>query len=321
MDVYLTDCSSVSIADVPYKTPDYNCSILGPNGKFYFIPCCQTSIMIDNQYTNVTDTTTLILPSGSGIDSKWKSGVLAPNGKIYCPPSKATTFLILDPIENTMDTTSIIIPDLNGTNIKWTTSCITPDGIIYSIPTNETRILIVNTFTNIYDLTSISINNDGKYSSCCYAPSVNKIYAPPGDTTLTNVLSIDTTTNICDTTSISLSGKYESIVLGCNDKLYCAPFTLPLISSSLGIIDPADNTTDSTSLLLPNGSLSANYSYPHRGLMSSPDNFIYYMPGSQTIVIVINPLNNKVDSTSLLGINFYQTNIFNGNQKLTVKRR
>jgi len=179
---------------------------------------------------------------------------------------------------------------------------------MYSIPINETKILIVDTNSNTYDLTSFSISSAGYYN-CCYASNVNKIYAPPGNSSLSgsNVLIIDLDTNVCDTTSISITGNYESITyFPGNQKIYCAPFTLPLISGSIGIIN-TNGTTDTSSILLPAGSSSANYGFYLRGLVQSADT-IYYLPGSPTMVISINPFTNIVNS-SVLGIKFYQTNI------------
>ena len=45
MDVYLTN-NKVDTFTVPYKSSDYNCSILGPNGKYYFVPSNQTCVMM-----------------------------------------------------------------------------------------------------------------------------------------------------------------------------------------------------------------------------------------------------------------------------------
>jgi hypothetical protein len=239
--------------------------------------------------------------------------VLAPNGKIYCPPSNATSFLIIDPETDTIDTSSILIPGLDGSvDLKWGGSCMGPNGMMYCTPVNDTRVLIVDTNTDTYDLTSFILDRGGYYS-CCYAPSVNKIYAPPGNTTSGNILTIrlDSPQSV-DTTSVQLRGMYESIALANNGSLYCAPFTLPVIPGPIGIITPSagNATTNSTSLILPAGNASLNYNYYHRGLMASPDGNVYYMPGSQTMVIIVNPVTRRLDSTSL-GIKFYEFNIIN----------
>lgn len=287
----------------PYRTADYNSAIFTENGEIYFIPNNQTTVLVRDTSSNIYDATTLTLTNEN---EKWKSGVLAPNGKIYCAPSMGNSYLIIDTQNDIIDTTSIVIEDaVPEVEIKWCSNCLTPNGKIYSTPVNETRILILD--TNTEQFTTLLIQNGGYFSSF-YVSSINKIFSPPGNISSNqSVLVADLNEDIIDTTSIILKGNYyESIVSGVDGRLYCAPFTLPLVSGSIGIISPQTNITDSTSLPLPNGSSSDPYNFRYRGLMSSPDNFLYYMPGSQTLVIVIDPIRKTVLSKKI-GNTFYDS--------------
>lgn len=301
--------NQIPAAFIPYRTVGYSCGILCPDGNIFFIPKNQTTLLKENIYTRIEDNTTVVLTEEEASNNGWETAVLAPNGKIYCPPSQSTSFLIIDPTTNELDTTTIVIPGLSDIDTKWAGSCITPNGKMYCTPVNETRVLVVDTNTNVYDLTTFVLDRGGYYS-CCYVPNFNRIYSPPGRLSTTNILTINLNTDTADTTSVKLSGVYESIVLATNGRLYCAPFTLPVVSGSIGIIIPSaiSTTTNSTTLLLPNGNASLNYNYYYRGLMSSPDGNVYYMPGSSTMVIVIRTSLNRLDSTSL-GSKFYEYSI------------
>ena len=296
-------------AFIPYRTSSYNCGILAPNGNIYFIPNSQTTILRVNPCIGQCDNTSMVLSEDVSTSSGWKSGILAPNGSIYCPPSGATSFLIINTNTNELDTTTIEIPNLSTVDLKWGGSCIAPNGKIYCTPVNETRVLVVDTNTNTYDLTTFTLDRGG-YHCCCYSPSSNKVIAPPGNISTTNILIIDLNTNNADTTSTKLVGTYESIDLATNGRMYCAPFTLPVVRGPIGIITLSSTSviTNSTTLLLPAGNATLIYNYYYRGITASPDGNLYYMPGSNTMVIVVNTLTNRLDSTSLGG-KFYEFEI------------
>jgi hypothetical protein len=233
------------------------------------------------------------MSSFQSTDGSWDSSVLAPNGNIYCIPLAQTYVLIINPYTNTLDSTTITFASgFSG----WYSSTLAQDGKIYCPPGLGSTILIIDPLTNIIDTTSITVtgmnNNGKKYKGICCGPN-GKLYCPPRSET--RVLIIDTinktTTTIAFSSGGTLTDKYLSCICGQNGKIYCPPFDF---LTTILKIDTATNIIDNTSMGI--GFFSGG---SFQGCCLAQDGKIYCSPYGYTKILIIDPLVDSVDTTTM----------------------
>ena len=96
-----------------------------------------------------------------------------------------------------------------------------------------------------------------------------------------------------DTSAIVLNNtenyNYAGGVLTPNGRIYC----FPLLANNVGIINPYNNTIDTTSISgLPSG-------YKYIGGVLAPNGKIYCIPLQSTNIAIIDPNNNTIDTTTI----------------------
>lgn len=98
--------------------------------------------------------------------------------------------------------------------------------------------------------------------------------------------------NSSDTTTITVNQRgYICGTLGQNGKIYFPPGD----STQILILNPFDNSTDTTSIPISTGNTSLKW----MSSLLSPNGKIYCIPGSGTSVLIIDPMTNVADTTSI----------------------
>ena len=230
----------------------------------------------------------------------------------------ASAFLSLNQFqglpENAADTTTISstkYPGLIGSS-KYIGGVLASNGKIYGIPFSATNVLIIDPVAGTADTTTINstkypgLSGGSKYYGGVVAPN-GKIYCMPY--LATNVLIIDPVTNTADTTTLSglssQNGKYFGGVLAPNGKIYCMPYLAPnvLIIDTLSNPPTADTTTIN-STLYPELNVLAKYV----GGCLAPNGKVYGVPRDANSVIIIDPLTDTADFTTITGLNYTGSN-------------
>ena len=93
--------------------------------------------------------------------------------------------------------------------------------------------------------------------------------------------------------SLTDTNRYQGGVLAPNGKIYC----LPALSSNVLIIDPINNTLDTTTIRGLDGT-----SFKCYGGVLAPNGKIYGIPTSVSYVTIIDPVTNTVDTTTIKGL-------------------
>lgn len=281
----------------------YNGAVLASNGKIYCPPSSTTNVLIIDPKTNTIDTTT-ITGITAAVPSKWNGGVLATNGKIYCIPNTFSAVLIIDTTTNTIDTTT-----LAGLPGGWSKGTLANNGKIYCVPASATNVLIIDPIGNTIDTTTLAtIANPtatNKWRDASLAPN-GKIYCIPQSES--RILIINPINNTLDTTSMPatfasgvIGGKWACSTLAQNGKIYCPPCS----TTCTLIINPVDPAIDSTTLIdtttltgiLP----GTNSSFKFYSCVLAPNGKIYCPPNTYSTVLIIDPIANTVDNTTIPG--------------------
>jgi hypothetical protein len=197
--------------------------------------------------------------------------------------------------QQSVDISAIVLNDTTST-YKYAGGVLAPNGKIYCIPLVANNVGIIDPNTNTIDTTTIPTATGGKYLGGVLAPN-GKIYCIPGSAT--NVGIIDPVTNTIDTTTISMTRypdlsanliKFWGGVLATNGKIYCSPRDVTYV----GIIDPINNTFDSTSITFTRiQSGGGTLQYP-TGALGSNGN-IYFCPFDATSVLRVRPTDNSLN--------------------------
>jgi hypothetical protein len=325
----ITNIQKTRVADVttiPIAVGDnkYAGGVLAPNGKIYMAPLGANRVLIIDPTTNSIDTTSIAGFSTGG--NKWNIPVLAPNGKIYCPPYSATSVLIIDPVTNTADAN--IITGLTGT---YSGSVLAPNGKIYGIPHSATNVLIIDPVTNTADTTLKGLPGSAKWQGGVLAPN-GKIYCIPQEST--SVLIIDpespvsaipgviaSTASYTDSTKLFTcpgASFLTSVTIGDNILITTASASyigyVQSISSNtqltfiyalglnlaVGVITGIQKTrkVDLTTITGPELSGSSKWV----GGVLAPNGKIYGIPHSSSSVLIIDPITNTIDTTTITGL-------------------
>ena len=247
---------------------------------------------------DVVDSTTL---GGVRADNfNWAGMAFAPTtGMLYCAPYCAASVLVINPLANTTDTTTL---GGLGTGVnKWFGIAFAPTtGMLYCAPLSATSVLVINPLTNTTDMTTLGgLETDNlKWFGIVFAPNTGMLYCAPYGAT--SVLIINPLTNTTDTTALGGLGagvyKWAGIAfVPTTGMLYCAPH----YATSVLVINPLTNTTDTAALgglpLITAGTPGKWYDIgfaPTTGML-------YCAPRGATSVLMINPLTNTTDITTL----------------------
>ena len=104
---------------------------LAPNGKIYCAPYSNSQVLeIDCE----NRTASLIGPSFTATNTRWRKPTLAPNGKIYALPDSYGSILEIDPLVGTASTVGV-------TSHTYFGSILAPNGKIFGLPTNGDAIM------------------------------------------------------------------------------------------------------------------------------------------------------------------------------------
>ena len=233
--------------------------------------------MIIDPLTNTYDTSTISgLPNGG---FKWSNGILAPDGKIYSPPyNEATSFLIIDPNTNTIDTNTIIgFPNLGQ---KYQSICLSTNGKLYVPPFDLNNSVIIDIDSPISSISFISAfyNDSTRKLSCVGTTFLTTILV--GDNILITLQNgqkftgyVETVNNDLELTFIFNLGNLFTPIISLQKTRLADLTSIPQITS-LGKYN--------SSCLAPNGK-------------------IYCSPFTANNVLIINPSNNSIDTSTISG--------------------
>lgn len=172
--------STISISGYSIGSSAYGFwgSVLGPNGKIYFIPWDAANVVV---LDTSNDSISTISGSPGGACCKWGGGVLANNGLIYTAPGNRNRVGRINTSNNTFAESTVTNA---GTGESWyRAGVLAPSGIIYFFPRTATNILKYNpssldwsTFGSSM-FTSCSLGAWQSKTSCAFLAPNGKIYA------------------------------------------------------------------------------------------------------------------------------------------------
>lgn len=271
-----------------------------PGGIIVGVPSGSTDVL----RINTNDDTYSRVGSVTAGAEKFLEGCLAPNGLVYFCPYAASAVGIYNPSTHAVtyfDTTGPVATAFSG-NLPGGTSYagfyVGANGKLYAPPYHSaTSVLVVNPANNscyFIDTTGVcSMSGTLTESQKCDGAMVygNYIYASPS--TCTYVLKIDTANDICyklditpwlTITSASASNKWSTCVLAPNKMIYMYPYA----ASTIFKFDPATETAIEFGVL-PGGSNGR-----WLGAQVMPDGNVYAIPGSNTQLLIHDPIDDSV---------------------------
>ncbi len=295
--------------------------VLAPNGKIYCIPYNASYVAIIDPINRTVDTTSITnVQGGRGTDFKWYGGVLAPNGKIYCVPLEASNILVINTLDNTVSYISGITvanyPTIVSDREKWIGGAIAPNRKIYCAPYFAQCVLIIDTRNDTVNLTDISgITSTNPVYSRLLWRSVNvegfggavlhpngKIYFMP--TSAYGVLQVDPVTNTVDASSyiyppsIRINNsrfQYFGGCLGTDGNIYTAPWNFDKILK----IDVTKDVSSQQFVSVPTNVSLTTGGQRWQGIVCAPNGKIYGIPFGSTNVVIIDPVTNFANQTSI----------------------
>ncbi|CAE7559303.1 unnamed protein product [Symbiodinium sp. CCMP2456] len=162
----------------------------------------------------------------------WSLGVHGPDGKIYCVPDTATQVLCYDPLTKQ---SSLFGDAIDVGSHKWSGGVLAKDGKIYCVPWTHPQVLVIDCLAKRVSFLDTSTGtgctaaslSEHKWRDGILAEDGWAIYCIPW--TAEAVLRIDVAKSSasCFGELPASDSKWAGAALGCDGRIYCAPYDSP----------------------------------------------------------------------------------------------
>lgn len=215
----------------------------------------------------------------------WSLGVHGPDQKIYCVPDTATQVLCYDPLTKQ---SSCFGDSIDVGSHKWSGGVLAKDGKIYCVPWTHPQVLVIDCLAKRVSFLDTSTGtgctaaslSEHKWRDGILAEDGWAIYCIPW--TAEAVLRIDVAKSSasCFGELPASDSKWAGAALGCDGRIYCAPYDSP----SCLVITPGPEPA--ASLLGHFGDLRRKW----RGAVATPGGEqIYMIPYNALEVLLVEP--------------------------------
>ena len=247
-------------------------SVLGSNGKIYFVPDRATVGAFVDPSNNIVSTFGT-LPAFPIATNAFSGAISAPNGKIYLIPENSTIGRTIDPNTNTFGTYPS--SSWSGGLSYNSTAALAPNGKIYVFPYGSTLVAKIDPSN---DSTTVILSNVTNIIGSVLAPN-GYIYLFP-TTSAQKILRFDPASETVSTIATINPTGGTACLLPNGKILYGG-----LSNTIVAILDPSNETIQTICTI----SGSANYF----GWSLAPNGKAYSLPFSNSNIICLNFLNNN----------------------------
>ena len=248
-------------------------SVLGSNGKIYFVPDRATIGALVDPSNNIVSTFGTLPAFGVGTNA-FSGAISAPNGKIYLIPENSTIGRTIDPNTNTFGTYPS--SSWSGGLSYNSTAALAPNGKIYVFPSLSTLVAKIDPSN---DSTTVILSNVTNIVGSVLAPN-GYIYLFP-TTSSQKIIKFDPASETVSTiATINPTGGTACLLP--NGKILYGGIGNTLVA----IFDPSNETIQTICTIV--GS-PANYF----GWSVAPNGKAYGLPFSNSNIICLNFLNNN----------------------------